>query len=87
MNDKVLIKLIVPEIDFDFDMFIPINEQIWKIKKLVVKSISDLIGIDEILDKDDPILINKTTSEIYKNNIVFKDTNIRNYTEIVLLFK
>ncbi len=87
MNDKVLIKLIVPEIDFDFDMFIPINEQIWKIKKLVVKSISDLIGIDEILDKDDPILINKTTSEIYKNNIVVKDTNIRNSTEIVLLFK
>ena len=87
MNDKVLIKLIVPEIDFDFDMFIPINEQIWKIKKLVVKSISDLIGIDEILDKDDPILINKTTSEIYKNNIVVKDTNIRNCTEIVLLFK
>ena len=33
MNNKVLIKLIVPEIDEEFDIFIPVNEIIWKIKK------------------------------------------------------
>ena len=36
MKNKVLIKLIVPEIDSDFDIFIPVNEIIWKIKKMLL---------------------------------------------------
>lgn len=42
MKNKVLVKLIVPEIDSNFDLFIPVNELIWKIKKLMIKSVSDL---------------------------------------------
>ena len=41
MNNKVLIKLILPELDTSFDILIPVNEIIWKIKKLLVKSVSD----------------------------------------------
>ena len=40
MNNKVLIKLIVPEIDKTFDVFIPVNEIVWKIKKMLIKSIN-----------------------------------------------
>ena len=39
MENKVLIKLIMPELDEEFDIFIPVNELIWKIKKLIIKSI------------------------------------------------
>ena len=46
MKNKVLIKLIVPELDDTFDLFVPVNEVIWKVKKLIVKSISDLTGIE-----------------------------------------
>ena len=45
MKNKVLIKLIVPEMDMDFDIFIPVNEVVWKIKKLAIKSISDLSSL------------------------------------------
>ena len=38
MKDKVLIKLIVPEIDKTFDLFLPVNELIWKVKKLFGKN-------------------------------------------------
>ncbi len=84
MNNKVLIQLFVPEIDETFDLFIPVNELLWKVKKLVVKSVYDLTN-GEIDPNREYILINKITGEIYKDNIVIRDTNIRNATEIVLL--
>lgn len=85
MNNKVLIKLIVPEMDFDFDLFIPVNEQIWKIKKLIIKSIVDMTGIDISQNTGNIHLINKGSSEIYKNNDIVINTNIRNSTELVAI--
>lgn len=84
MKNKVLIKLYVPEIDFTFDVFIPVNELIWKIKKLLVKSVSDLTGEKLDISKDFA-LINKVTSEVYDNNLLVINTNIRNASELILL--
>ena len=84
MNNKVLIKIIVPELDESYDLFIPVNEVIWKIIKLVTKSISDLSGGDLDLEKE-YMLINKETSLVYDNNAILIDTDIRNATELILL--
>ena len=84
MKNKVLIKLYVPELDDYFDVFIPINEVIWKIKKMLAKSISDLtIGNLDI--SKEYVLINKITSELYDNNTIVANTNIRNATELIFL--
>ena len=82
MKNKVLIKLIVPEIDNTFDLFIPTNELIWKIKKLVTKSINDLTG-DSLDISRDYILKNKLTGQIKSNNLTVFNTDIRNATELV----
>ena len=64
MNNKVLIKLSVPEIGYSFDVFIPVNEIVWKIKKMLAKSISDLTG--GVLNPNaNYLLLNKETSEVY----------------------
>lgn len=86
MNNKVLIKLIVPEIDSKFDVFIPVNELIWKIKKMLVKSISDVKGVNLDMKKD-YILLKKDNSRIYKNNEIVIDTDIRNASELFLFSK
>ena len=84
MKNKVLIKLIVPEINCSFDLFIPVNEMVWKVKKLIVKSISDLTG--EALDMNkEYVLINKLDNSIYSNNEVIINTDIRNASELILL--
>lgn len=84
MNNKVLIKLIVPDLDETFDIFIPVNELIWRIKKLLIKSISDLSNIypDE---NEEYILINKSNTRIYQNNEIIINTDIRNGSEIILI--
>jgi hypothetical protein len=84
LNNKVLIQLFVPEIDETFDLFIPVNELLWKVKKLVTKSVCDLTN-GEIDPQKEYVLVNKITGEIYKDNVIIRDTNIRNATELVLL--
>ena len=86
MNNKVLIKLIVPEIDDEFDVFIPVNEAIWKIKKMLVKSINDVDGVNFDMKKD-YILEKEIENEINKNNEIVIDTDIRNASEILLVSK
>ena len=84
MENKVLINLIVPELDSDFDVFIPVNEQVWKIKKLLLKSVSDLSTISLDMNRD-YILLNKNSDIIYKNNEIIINTDIRNGSELILI--
>ena len=84
MNNKVLINVDVPELDIDYDLFIPVNELVWKINKLVIKSISDLSGVP-LNPNDKYIFINKINNKVYNNNEVIVDTDIRNGTELILL--
>ncbi len=86
MENKVLVKLIIPELDTDFDIFLPVNELIWRLKKLIVKSVADLKNMSLDINEE-VILLNKETSKIYSNNEVLIETDIRNGTELILLLK
>ena len=85
MENKVLIKLICPEYDKEFDIFIPVNELIWKIKIIFSKAVGDLCSIK--IDNSQIELINKTNGRIYKNNEIVIDTDIRNASEILFISK
>lgn len=84
MKNKVLIKLIVPELDNTFDIFIPVNEIIWKVKKLIIKSIYDLTGGALEVNRE-YTLINKLNSMEYDNNAIIINTDIRNASELLLI--
>ncbi len=86
MNNKVLVSIEVPEIGNSFDVFLPVNEQVWKISKLASKVISDLVGV-ELNTKDNYVFINTDTGTIYPSNEIIADTDIRNGTELILLKK
>lgn len=84
MMNKVLVRLIVPSLNNSYDIFIPVNEYIWKVTKLMVKSVSDLSRIDLDITKK-YALINQTTGKMYGINEKIIETDIRNATELVLL--
>jgi len=86
MNNKILVKLYALEFDRQFDVVLPVNYLVWKINKLVAKCIGDLC--DVALDlKSEFILINMKTNEIYSNNAIIRDTDIRNGTELIIMTK
>ena len=84
MENKVLIKLLVPELDSTYDAFIPVNEIIWKITKMLTKSVSDLSNT-ELGNNKEYLLINKVTTRIYNSNEIVINTDIRNGTELILI--
>lgn len=84
MKNKVLVKLIVPEVNASFDLFVPVNELIWKIKKMALKSIGDLVQIHLNPNKE-YILLNKENCLVYGNNDFVIQTDIRNGTELFLI--
>ena len=86
MKNKVLIKIISLEFDTSFDLFIPVNEVVWKIKKMILKSISDLSNVSLSLDSQ-VLMMNKETSKIYGDNEIIINTDIRNGTELVFLVR
>jgi len=83
MKNKVLIKLIIPSLMSEYEIFIPVNERISKIKDLLIKSLVDLS--DNQLDLTKKYnLIDPDTGIIYENNLIVRDTNIKNSKKLIL---
>lgn len=85
MNNKILIKVIIPQLDSIYDVFIPPNELVWKITKMITKVAFDLSEMKIDLRETNYILYNKNNGRTYNNNETIIDTDIRNGTELVLL--
>lgn len=85
MKNKVLIKIIVPQLQDSFDVFIPVNEQVWKVNKLITKAIYDLEEQIFDMQRDNYVLLNKDTGMIYNDNDIIIDTDIKNATELVMI--
>ena len=82
--NKLLVKLYVPLIDKEYDIFIPINKSI--------KNIIYLLGkvVNELSEGEYPInyctrLINKDTGYVYPHDSNAKDEKILNGSSLILL--
>lgn len=84
MKNKVLIRLYVPSIHEEFEIFIPTNEYIKKVIDLIVKSIED-ISDSTLPMNNDYCIIDPETSVIYDNGCIIRNTNIRNDKRLVLI--
>ena len=82
--NKILINLYVPNLNQHYDLFIPVNEFIYKINKLVVKSISDLSD-GKLLMNQNYVIANIETGKIYDNNDIVINTDIRNTSKLALI--
>jgi hypothetical protein len=84
MKNKVLVHISVPEIDEEFDIYIPINKKIGNVLVLLNKAINELSdGVLPISNCNS--LYNCFTGERYSYDSLVIDTNIRNGSRLVLL--
>lgn len=82
--NKVLIKLCVPMIDEQYDIWIPVNKRIHKIIMLLVKAVNELTK-GYYSPKEMPYLYDKITAEVLDINLKVIDTHIRNGTELIMI--
>ncbi len=84
IKNKVFIKLRVPEIDKEYDLYLPVNKKIGNIIILLNEAINELsLGEIEISQKNK--LYNEKTQELYSPDTLLINTNIRNGTTLVLI--
>lgn len=84
MENKILVKLLVPEIDEEYDLFLPINKKIGNVINLLIKAVNELSN-NTFQGNNITELYNVDTGEIYRIDVLLKNTDIRNNTKLVLL--
>ena len=84
MNNKVIVKLSVPELDKSFDIFLPVNKKIGNILVLINKTLNDLSGGSYPITNE-CILMNLDTKEIYPPDVILINTSIRNGSRVMIL--
>lgn len=82
--DKVLVKLYVPIIEEQYDVWLPLNQRVYSIINLLMKAIYEITGGYYKPDKI-PILYDKLTGMPYDINLSIKNCNMRNGAEIILV--
>lgn len=82
--NKILVKLYVPMIEEQYDVWIPINKKTYRVIKLLTKAVSEFRGA-VYKSKNIPLLYDKITAQPYNINLSIKENNIKNGTEIILI--
>ena len=84
MDDKVLVKLIVPEIDSVYDVYLPISKKMGNIVILLNKAVNELSFGSFPLSLTNK-LYNAKKDKKYEANILLYNTDIRNGTRLILV--
>lgn len=81
--NRVLIRVYVPLLEKQYDVWVPINKSIYGVILDLIKGINSINKI-EYDTESFPNLYNKESSEIYDLKAKVVDTDIRNGFEVIL---
>ena len=84
MKNKLLVELVVPEIDQKYNIYIPINKKVGSLIGLLNKAVSELTN-GLYIGTDKSFIYDRLTGERYDVNMLIKNTNIKNGTSLILL--
>lgn len=83
--NKYLITVIVPTIDYTFDIEVPNNRKIGTIKKILLSELSVLSNGSYNLDFNDIRIVDRDSGTEYSNDMYIKDSKIINGSKIVMI--
>lgn len=84
MNNKVLIELIVPDLDQVYNVYIPVNKRIGNIILLMNKALKEFTN-GVYIAGESVRLYNRNDGTKYEVNVLVRDTDIRNGTSLILI--
>lgn len=79
-DNKFFINLYVLSLDKSFELYIPVNEKIGNIVKLIKSSLLEY----NVTEKNDK-LFSLYSGRLYDNNEIVRDTDIKNGTKLILI--
>lgn len=82
--NKILVLVYIPEIEQEYDVYIPINKKIGTIKKYLISSVEEF-NDGNVSNIENFKIYDKDNSEIYDNNTYVRDSGIKNGTKLILM--
>ena len=82
--NKVLVKLYIPMLEEEYDIWIPLNKKISNVIILLIKAVNEFSG-GFYNPVQMPYLYDKLTGTAYNVNLTVKDSKIKNGTEIIMI--
>lgn len=79
-DNKVLINLYVLSLGKNYELFLPVNEKVGSVSRLLNTTLFNSINPDK-----NYILVNIDNGLVYKNNDIIRNTDIRNGTRLILV--
>lgn len=83
MEFKVLVNIYVPEIEQNYEFYIPVNRTIDIVIQIINHAINEIV-FGEFPIRDNLQLCNRRTGQIYDNGFYVRNTDIKNGTQLVL---
>ena len=85
MKNKLLIKVVVPSAELNFDVYVPINKKIGTIKKYLLDAIMERTNGNYSVTFDNTKVINQDTGLEYENNKFVYESDLKNGSTIVFI--
>ena len=79
-DNKVLVNLHILSLGKNYEMYLPSNEKIGNISRLLNVTLFDSINPDK-----NYVLFNVESGIVYKNNDLVRDTDIKNGSKLLLI--
>ena len=83
--NKFLITLIVPTIGKEYNLYVPNNKKMGTIKKYILESLYELSENNFTGDINNTLFIDRDNGEVYENDILIKDSGIKNGDKIIIV--
>lgn len=84
MMNKILVKVMVPTIEGNFEVWVPLNEKASNVIELLIKGVKELSsGIYK--PTANPILYNKVTGQPFDTKKTVKENGMQNASEVILV--
>ena len=85
MKEKYLVTIIIPELETEYEAYIPNNKKIGTIKKNILACLADLSGGTYVYTIDEVRMFDRITGIEYNNDLYVKDAKINNGTKIIII--
>jgi len=84
MKNKILVNISIPEIDKNYDMYLPLNKKVSTIIRLIEKTINQMNDEKISLSKNRLLIIYELGIRV-EEDLLLKDTPIKNGSKLLLL--
>ncbi len=83
MDFKVYVKIEIPILEKEYELFIPVDRRIHEVLSLILKSTPELSS--GYYKENKPNIYSKSTGKMYDVNEIIKNTDIKMGTRLVII--